>query len=84
MRLHELCHFRLSDIKPPRPLTEWKLTSLLFGWLYYGLNKPMTMYFVTESLLDIRVDIIQVFVHRGSVLGECKGGIHAYSCQNWT
>ena len=42
------------------------------------------MYFVTESLLDIRVDIIQVVVHRGSVLGEWKGGIHAYSCQNWT
>ena len=51
--------------------------SFTCGLLYYGLNTPMTMYFVTELLLDIR-DI----VHHGGILVECKGGIHAYLCQN--
>ena len=82
MWLHELYHFRLSGIKPTRPFIERKLTSFTFGWVYYGLNKPMIMHFATKSLLDIRVDITQAFIHRGSILGECKGGIHAYSCQN--
>ena len=77
MWLYELCNFRLSNIKSSLPFIEGKLLSFTCGLSYYGLNTPMTMYFVTELLLDIR-DI----VHHGGVLVECKGGIHAYLCQN--